>query len=281
MTKSKNILTANWQAPSFVRTLITQANTLSSLEKIDDKELNEKLNEGLNKDSFGFNIGLYVGDDPQEVLQRRSLLEKVCNLPVSPSWITQVRGSEVLCLEDEYINSNQEADASFTFEKNRICVVTSADCIPVFLTDTKGQFVAAIHAGWQGLHGNIINNCITRIRKHASSISVELSEIVAFIAPAISQNSYQVDEVFYQRFVDLNQDFDLAFKQDQHSGKFLADIKKIAKLQLSFEGIGKIVDCEFCTYKSNDFYSHRKATHMNKKNTGRFASMIWIEGHGN
>lgn len=262
-SKEDNILRANWPAPAQVKTLITQKNTLVSHTIIDD--------------DFGFNIATHVGENLAEVNKRRDLLEKKFLLPAQPSWITQVRGSTVLCLDTEYHSEEQQADASFSFKQNTICVVTSADCIPIFLTDTQGQFVAAIHSGWQGLHENIIHACVKRIRERAQQLAVELSEIIAYIAPCISQQNYQVDEDFFQRFKNINDSYSLAFVADQDKGKYLADLKKIANLQLQAEGITNISDSGICTYQSEQFYSHRLATHQHSKKTGRFASMIWKE----
>ncbi len=224
---------------------------------------------------WGFNLGKHSSEQPSVVDGRWKLLMHELSLPSMPARLNQVRGNRVICVEDEYTDEQTEADASFSFESGRACVVTSADCLPILLSDDKGLCVAAVHAGWQGLHTKIIKVCVDRIYEKAVSLKLELGDLCAYIAPSITQECYQVGEEFYQRFLSLDNGYEQAFMKDQEAGKYLADLKLIARIQLTKQGIDLIEDSGICSYQDPDYYSHRRATHENLKHEGRFASMIW------
>src|SRR5208283_1684921 len=59
-------------------------------------------------------------------------------LPAEPVWLTQVHGTPI-------------ADAAVARVAGVVCVVRSADCLPVLMCDRHGRVVAAAHAGWRGL----------------------------------------------------------------------------------------------------------------------------------
>ena len=52
-----------------------------------------------------------------------------------------------------------DADACYSFDK-QICSVLTADCLPVLMCDVNATWVAACHAGWRGLLGQIISNTV-------------------------------------------------------------------------------------------------------------------------
>lgn len=265
-TSLENVLLATWSAPSNVETLITQKNT----------GIPQHITDSSTTSDFGFNIATHVGDSLEAVKTRRDYLKNTY-LPNEPFWLNQVHGTQVVCLDflDNTPQKIHDADASFTFSKNKVCVVSTADCLPIFLSDTRGQFVAAIHAGWQGLYKGVIEQCYQDIINRAELLNIKLNqeELLAYIGPSICQKHYQVDDIFYLRFYKKDARFTKEFNQDESSpGKYLANLKGIAKIILSDLGIKNISDSGVCSFNDNRFYSHRKNAH-----TGRFASLIWLE----
>ena len=79
-----------------------------------------------------------------------------------------------------------------------MCAVRTADCLPIFLTNLQGSFVALIHAGWKGLLNGVIEKTIDKI---SSS-----SEIIVWLGPCIGQESFEVGNDVYDLFInkDIN-----------------------------------------------------------------------------
>ena len=88
-----------------------------------------------------FNLATHVNDNINSVHSNRDLLNQ--HLPSSPYWLNQTHSVDVLKLPSPTLNG----DASFTIEKNTVCIVQTADCLPLLVTNIDGTIVAAIHAG--------------------------------------------------------------------------------------------------------------------------------------
>lgn len=82
-----------------------------------------------------FNLGAHVQDDALAVAHNRQLLSQY--LPSEPVWLNQVHGVEVV--DAASCTCVPNADASFTHQKNVVCVTMTADCLPVLLCDKQEQ----------------------------------------------------------------------------------------------------------------------------------------------
>src|SRR5207249_3296371 len=92
----------------------------------------------------GLNLGTHVGDDPDAVRQNRDLLRQL--VPTEPAWLSQVHGTAVL--DAATVSGQPAADASVATQPGVVCVIQTADCLPVLFCDTAGTVVGAAHAGW-------------------------------------------------------------------------------------------------------------------------------------
>jgi YfiH family protein len=244
----KNSFSANWTAPISVKTLIT-----ARLGGISQPPYNT------------LNLATHVGDDMLDVIKNREILSEY--LPCAPAWLNQTHSDKLVCLDNMPEGSiDIDADASFTTQKNKVCVVMSADCIPVLLTNKSASFAAAVHAGWRGVENNII-------RKTIEASGTSTSDLMAYIAPSICQRHFEVGSEVFEQFVRLDHDnkhFFTAIGND----KFNGDLVGIAKLQMLKLGLpeSNIYLSGLCTYCREDlFYSYRK-----DGVTGRIASLIWL-----
>ena len=206
------------------------------------------------------NLSLNVGDNVNNVKKNRDALLTHLNLPNDPIWLEQTHDRKILSIDD--IPKNLKADASYTTQKNRVCVVTTADCVPILLCDTKKNKVAAIHAGWRGICKGIIEDTI--------KIFSSTKSLIVWIGPCISQEHYQVSKDVYYAFLEHSKLLESAFKKDDdHWHCSLSDAVKITLINL---GINQIYESGLCTYQMhNEFFSYRR-----DGETGRIATMIWI-----
>lgn len=213
-----------------------------------------------------FNLATHVGDDLRVVMENRKKLKHHLELPAEPGWLEQVHGTEVTRNLDE---QGSCADASYANQPGRVCVVLTADCLPVFFASKSGREVAVAHAGWKGLLNGVIENTL-------QSFEAEPNEIDAWLGPAIGPAKFEVGEEVLRAFVAKAGKHELATIeafQELSSTKWLADIYTLAKIRLKAKGIENIGGGQYCTVTDEDlFYSYRR-----DGKTGRMASLIWID----
>ena len=209
----------------------------------------------------GFNLGQHVGDDDSHVARNRAELVKALSLPQEPSWIRQTHSTQAVVLEQE---SHREADAAITRKPGMVAVIMTADCLPIMLCDREGSEVAALHAGWRGLQGGIIDATLERMQ-------TPNSELQAWIGPGISQENFEVGDEVYAAFVESIDSCE-GFFVPHGAGHWLCDLPGIAQHVLERQGITGVTRDPHCTYRDESmFYSYRR-----DGITGRMASLIWI-----
>jgi YfiH family protein len=188
---------------------------------------------------------------------KNTIIEEL-NLPSKPIYLNQVHGSHVINLDAE-INI-LEADAVFTRNINTLCIVKSADCLPILLCDKEGSNVAAIHAGWRGLERGVIESTLQKL-------PVSSENLLVWLGPAIGPKVYEVGQDVREKFPHSDNAF-----ISLSSEKYLCNLYQLAKNILKKYNIKNIYGGNFCTYSNSDlFYSYRR-----EKNTERLLSMIWI-----
>ena len=231
-----------------------------------------------------FNLATHVGDDPASVrLNRLSLVEQL-GLPAEPAWLEQTHSVNVVHTDQTFESAAPlNADASIGTRRgdcgshrndNSICVVLTADCLPILLCDKAGEQIAAVHAGWRGLVNGIVDATI-------SSFQASPQQIMAWLGPAISQPYFEVGAEVKAQFENKNLHYQAAFKPAARAEHWYADLYVLAKIQLQALGVTEIYGGGYCTYsdsttqneeQANRFYSYRR-----DRETGRIASLIWFK----
>jgi YfiH family protein len=211
---------------------------------------------------------MHVGDDVDQVKQNRLIIKGLLNLPSEPVWLEQVHGNRaVQALKNE---SLQQADASYTTETGIVCAIMTADCLPLLVCSTDGSRVAAIHAGWRGLLAGVIGNTLSVMQSSSLSKGRDEQDFLVWLGPAIGPDCFEVGAEVREAFLDKAEAFETAFKQ-QNNGQWLADIYRLARIDLAMLGLDKVYGGGFCTVTDHErFYSYRR-----DKETGRMATLIW------
>ncbi len=214
----------------------------------------------------GLNLGTHVGDDVSLVESNRTWLKQQANMPAAPVWLNQTHSTDVVTVI-EPTTDILDADGAFTTAKGVVCSAMTADCLPVILTDTNGTQVAAVHAGWRGLAGGIIENAVAKF----SNLDSE-NKIIAWLGPAIGKQAFEVGDDVLEAFVSFDPQAKLAFKAKPEQGKWLANMSQLATQRLEKVGVSEVTDSNLCTFSDPDaFYSYRR-----DGITGRQATFIWL-----
>ena len=250
---SVELLEPCWNAPAHVRAATTTRRG------------------GLSRGPFaGLNLASHVGDDPVHVAANRALLRASLRLANEPMWLEQVHGCEVLTAGTAEGGDAPPcpADAAVSDVPGPVCAVLTADCLPLLLCDRDGSVVAAVHAGWRGLLHGVIEAAVARMRRPSA-------EIMAWLGPAIGPNAFEVGSEVRALFCERSGESASAFAPCGN-GRFLADLYALARQRLARVGVSRVSGGEYCTHgDAGRFYSFRR-----DGQTGRMASLVWIDGQG-
>ena len=134
-----------------------------------------------------------------------------------------------------------------------------ADCVPIYLFDSKNNFYGLIHSGWKGTKNHIILNALEIFKKKGSS---NFKNIQVFIGPHIRSCCYEVgwDVAKYFSF----------FSKDKKLKKWFLSLEK----EIIFDCISKgilnenIIVSKICTYDNKQCESFRRDGHKSKRMIG-------------
>ncbi len=234
----------DWPAPASVRALSTTRAGGVSVAPYDS-----------------LNLGTHVGDDPANVTANRAQVRRI--VPSEPAWLNQVHGTVVV--DAASASGVPDADASVSRAPGAVCVVMTADCLPVLLCDRAGTVVGAAHAGWRGLHGGVIEATV-------AAMHVAPADVIAWLGPAIGPSAFEVGDEVRAAFVAADAAAVTAFMPAGQPGKWLADIYLLARQRLAALGVKAIYGGDCCTVsESSRFFSYRR-----DGVTGRMGSLVWL-----
>lgn len=215
-------------------------------------------------DWSSLNLADHVNDEPDHVEKNRKRLIAQCQFPAKPSWLQQVHGNQVLGPGQL---GQSCADARYTDQQDQVCVVLTADCLPLLICDRSGSQVAAVHAGWRGLAAGVIENTL-------DIFSGSANDILVWLGPAIGPEVFEVGDDVFEQFTAIDAPAESAFRQNR-PGHWLMNIYTLARQRLNKLGVNDISggdDYDFCTFSDPDrFFSYRR-----NAVTGRMASLIWL-----
>ncbi|MDE7345225.1 MAG: polyphenol oxidase family protein [Muribaculaceae bacterium] len=98
---------------------------------------------------------------------------------------------------DGYRRYFENTDALITFEPDVPIGVKTADCVPILVYAPDRQCVGAIHAGWKGTLGGIVDNVMEVLEERG----VDPSCLRVAFGPSISRDVYEVDRTLADRFI--------------------------------------------------------------------------------
>jgi YfiH family protein len=239
---------ADWPAPSRVRALTT-----------------------LRHGPDGKELDLGRGDGTRDSGPTRARLARSLALRAEPCWLRQRHGTRVV--HAAQAGREPEADACVATSAGQVCVVLTADCLPVVLCDRQGTCVAAVHAGWRGLAAGVLEATV-------AALPVAPGTLMAWLGPGIGPDAYEVGDEVREAFAQHHEQALTAFRPSP-AGRWLADLYTLARQRLASADVTESHGGGLCTFEDPArFFSHRRSA-----DTGRMATLVWMEpgagGSGN
>ena len=237
----------------------------------------KKINHCFFSRKNGFSKGIYNSlncgkgskDKKINILKNLNFVAKKMNIKKNKLILMhQTHSNKVAVVKKENLDKNIIADAMVTKIKGIALGVLTADCVPIILYDANNKIIGCIHAGWKGAFSDIIKKTINKIKKINSN-----NKIFACIGPCIGKKSYEVDLIFYRKFINKSHQNKKYFikknsrKKLFNLRKFVAD--KLIKHKVKLDHIDRDTYVE----KSN-FFSFRRSFKLQQKDYGRCISVI-------
>jgi YfiH family protein len=184
---------------------------------------------------------------PEDIYEyiRRELIPPDMSLVIPE----QVHGVDIVHIGDKTNDFTFEADGAVA-NRSDICLsVTTADCLPLILADPESGYFAAVHVGWRGFVGGIVEN----IFEYALKFKMNLGATRFIIGPGIGDCCFEVGP---EVAILFDEDF-IA----NHDGGLYLDLRKAVGTKLEKMGVIKanvdvINECTSC--RSDLYYSYRR-----------------------
>lgn len=156
------------------------------------------------------------------------------NKEFKPEQLSQIQTHQICTLHQVHGDSlvyatPQEkvaADAHWSFEKQHLLVIRTADCLPLFIIEPLSGIKIAIHSGWKGVDLQITKKAIQRLNP-------KLSHLQVFIGPHILMKSFEVSPAVAFQLMNHHKIENLNLKTRTIEHELLSQFLKETSLQLN------------------------------------------------
>ena len=194
-----------------------------------------------------FDLGLWTGQPVGEVMTRWRALRAVEPGFEAHVLGNQVHGTRVLWHDRAVAGWTQieGADGHATGLPGLMLYVTVADCVPIYLVNSRTGSIALLHSGWRGTAGSILTWGVEALSHSGTSTH---GDIVMHCGVCICRDCYEVGSEVVQAL-----GLDAA-----PSGKAQADLPGVLADQARTLGIGDVSISAWCSaHDRSHFFSHR------------------------
>jgi purine-nucleoside/S-methyl-5'-thioadenosine phosphorylase / adenosine deaminase len=222
------------------------------------------------------NLTNFQGDTRENVTEnRRRFLEVIGAEGMPLVTARQTHSTERCFIESaqQAVKQTPECDAMTTRAKGLLLAIQTADCLPVLIGDTKSGAMAAIHAGWRGTAGRIVERTMADLMR----LGVNPRHCIAALGPCASCDHYEVGTDVIERYKKEFRYWKNLLVNPKEGGKAYLDVRAANVQQLAFCGFDEdqIFVAPYCTMGRNDlFFSYRKEAGGEPRKVGRLLSVI-------
>lgn len=172
------------------------------------------------------------------------------------------------------LKNDTKADAYIVNESNIYTMITTADCVPIIIFDTKHKVLANIHSGWKGTLKQIYLKTIYKLQRDFGS---NPDDLIVCLGPAIAKCCFTSKDIaFKEMFTDVWSNSEDYIYEDKDK-TFHIDLKYLIITDIVKAGVKKenIINANICTKCHNDdFYSYRCTVQRSEEDYGTFATIV-------
>ncbi|MDA0229143.1 MAG: peptidoglycan editing factor PgeF [Proteobacteria bacterium] len=219
------------------------------------------------------NCGYGSNDDPEAVRENRARAATAFGFSAGDLCTPyQIHSDQVVAVEKAWSHADApRADALVSNRPGVVLGILTADCAPVLLADSDHRVIGALHAGWRGALGGILEAGVAamcRLGAHAATIH-------AVIGPTIGPESYEVGPGFPAPFLAQHPGAHEFFRPAARDGHYLFDLPGYVARRLSALSLGEVAQLKRDTYAEDaQFFSYRRNSQHGESDYGRLLAAI-------
>lgn len=166
-----------------------------------------------------------------------------------------------------------DADGLITDVPGLVLATFYADCVPLFLIDTKHRAIGLSHSGWKGTVGRMGERTLLAMKE---AYGTEAKDVTAAIGPSICVECYEVSS-------DVAEQFEKEFSQkvcreilfSKGNGKYQLDLWKANYYIFTEAGVKpeKISVTDICTCCNPGYLFSHRASQGKRGNLGAFMGL--------
>lgn len=205
------------------------------------------------------NCSLSSQDARERVLRNRArAAESVGADPERLVGLTQVHGATAVRVTEPWPpGAGPRADGMVTDRPGIALGIVTADCAPILLADPAAGVIGALHAGWRGAAGGVIEATVNSMVGSGAC----RERLVGAIGPCIRQASYEVGEDMRQSVLAASPDACGYFVAGGRPGHWQFDLAGYCAARLAGIGVCQIDTLHADTAADEGrFFSHRRRT---------------------
>ncbi|MCX7337762.1 MAG: peptidoglycan editing factor PgeF [Alphaproteobacteria bacterium] len=226
---------------------------------------------GTSQGAFdSLNTGHYKGDDVEAVEENRRRICYKFGLDRDCLRLLRQEHTDIVHVTGMHSTGIPTGDGHVATVSGVLLGIQTADCVPLLFADRNRPIIGAVHAGWRGAVGGVIENTIKTMVDQGSIVK----DIVVAIGPCIWQDSYEVSADFYEALKD-HAEF---FKPGKRVGHYQFDLPGYVSNRLRLAGVESICPSPADTFANEDrFFSFRRKTLRQDAHFGCQVAVIAIK----
>lgn len=220
------------------------------------------------------NCGPGSGDEPDKVLENR---RRVClALGADLEQLAaprQIHSSRAVVAERAFSpNERPECDALVTRRPGLLLGVLAADCAPIVLCDPHNGVIGAVHAGWRGAVGGVIESTVEAM----GLLGADPGRMAAGVGPCLSQSSFEVGPDLVEAVIDSSPWAEYLFTPGKGDRRHF-DLKRYCLARLARLGVAHMDALADDTLTQPALYfSHRASVQAGERDCGRNMTGIML-----